>query len=377
MIYREFKGEKLSTYGMGTMRLPKIEGDGARIDEAHATEMFDYALEHGVNYFDTAWGYHDGNSELVTGAALARHPRKSFNIATKFPGYELSNMGKVEEIFEKQLEKCQVDYFDYYLVHNVCETNVDAYLDDETYGTVSYLKKQRAAGRIRHLGFSAHAAMDDLRRYLERYGEDMEFVQLQLNYLDWDFQDAKGKVDLVRKWGLPVWSMEPVRGGQLAQLSDEHAARLAQMRPGLSPAGWAMLFPQTVPDVVVTLSGASSLDQMRENIAAFDEPALADDEIAVLHTLAADMVAGEVPPCTGCRYCTSHCPMELDIPRLLSLYGEHKFSNGGFIAPMVVSSLPEDKRPSACIGCGGCMAVCPQQIAIPEALSDFTERLAG
>lgn len=375
MIYREFKGEKLSAYGMGMMRLPVIDGDDAKIDEAAATEMVDYALEHGVNYFDTAWGYHGGNSELVAGAALARHPRECFNLVSKFPGYDLSNMGKVEDIFAKQLEKCQVDFFDYYLVHNVCEMNVEAYLDDEKYGTVSYLKEMRDKGKIRHLGFSAHANIDNLRRFLEAYGEDMEFVQLQLNYLDWSFQGAEDKLALVRQWDLPVWSMEPVRGGQLARLSDEQAVRLAKMRPNLQPAGWALRFPQTIPDVVVTLSGASTIEQMQANIAAFDEPDLTADEVAALFAIADEMMSGNVLPCTACHYCTTHCPQELDIPWLLSLYNEHKFTKGGFIAPMALAALPEDKRPAACIGCGNCAAVCPQGIDIPGSLADFAEML--
>lgn len=195
MQYRDFQDEKLSLYAMGCMRLPVIDGDDNAIDEPAAAAMVDYALEHGVNYFDTAWGYHGGNSELVVGRALARHPRDSFNLADKFPGYDLANFGKVEEIFEKQLEKCQVDHFDFYLAHNVCELNIDAYLDDAKHGTISYLLEQKKAGRIRHLGFSVHGGMDVLKRFLDAYGEHMEFCQVQLNYLDWGFQDArKGRV---------------------------------------------------------------------------------------------------------------------------------------------------------------------------------------
>ena len=154
MIYKDFQDLKLSALGMGAMRLPVIDGDDSKIDEAAAKEMVAYAMEQGVNYYDTAWGYHDGNSELVMGRALKEYPRDSFYLATKFPGYDLSNMDKVEEIFEKQLEKCQVEYFDFYLFHNVCEMNIDAYLD-EKYGIYDYLMKQKENGRIRHLGFSA------------------------------------------------------------------------------------------------------------------------------------------------------------------------------------------------------------------------------
>lgn len=376
MIYRDFKGEKLSLFAMGTMRLPVIDGDDARIDEDAARAMFDYALEHGVNYFDTAWGYHGGTSELVTGRALARHPRESFNVASKFPGYDLSNMGKVEEIFAKQLEKCQVEYFDFYLVHNVCESNIDAYLDDERYGTVSYLKKMRDEGRIRHLGFSCHGQMDVLERFLEAYGADMEFCQLQLNYLDWTFQDAKEKMELAGRYDLPIWVMEPLRGGQLARLTDEQFAPLKAMRPDETQVGWALRFLQSLPEVTTVLSGSSSLEQMAENIALFEEERpLSAEETEALLGVADDMVRSNVLPCTACRYCTSHCPVGLDIPMLLALYNEHKLTNGGFIAPMMLGTLPEDERPAACIGCGTCSSVCPQQIDIPAALADFAAML--
>lgn len=376
MIYRDFKGEKLSLFAMGTMRLPVIDGDDARIDEDAARAMFDYALEHGVNYFDTAWGYHGGTSELVTGRALARHPRESFNIASKFPGYDLNNMGKVEEIFAKQLEKCQVEYFDFYLVHNVCESNIDAYLDDERYGTVSYLKKMRDEGRIRHLGFSCHGQMDVLERFLEAYGADMEFCQLQLNYLDWTFQDAKEKMELAGRYDLPIWVMEPLRGGQLARLTDEQFAPLKAMRPDETQVGWALRFLQSLPEVTTVLSGSSSLEQIAENIALFEEERpLSAEETEALLGVADDMVRSNVLPCTACRYCTSHCPVGLDIPMLLALYNEHKFTNGGFIAPMMLGTLPEDERPAACIGCGTCSSVCPQQIDIPAALADFAAML--
>lgn len=183
MVYKEYQDLKLSALGMGAMRLPVIDGDDSRIDEAAACQMVDYAMEHGINYYDTAWGYHNGNSELVMGKALAKHPRESFYLADKFPGYDLSNMDKGKEIFEKQLEKCQVSYFDFYLFHNVCEMNIDAYLD-EKYGIYDYLISQKRAGRIRHLGFSAHGSYDVMKRFLEAYGKDMEFCQIQLNYLD-------------------------------------------------------------------------------------------------------------------------------------------------------------------------------------------------
>ena len=377
MIYRDFQDVKLSALGMGAMRLPVVDGDDSKIDEAAAFAMVDEAMARGVNYYDTAWGYHNGNSELVMGKALARHPREKFYLATKFPGYDLSNMGKVEEIFEKQLEKCQVEYFDFYLFHNVCEMNIDAYLDPK-YGTYDYLLAQKKNGRIRRLGFSAHGDYDVMKRFLEAYGKDMEFCQIQLNYLDWDFQDAKRKVELLNQWNIPVWVMEPLRGGKLASLAPEDEAKLKALRPDEGIPAWAFRYLQSIPSVVVTLSGMSNMEQMKENIATFetDKP-LNETELETLHAIAQGMVKKIVLPCTACHYCTSHCPQGLDIPNLLSLYNEHCFTQGGFIAPMALSAIPADKQPSACIGCRSCEAVCPQGIKISEAMADFTAKLGG
>ena len=375
MIYKDFQDLKLSALGMGTMRLPVVDGNDGMIDEQAALDMFDYAMKQGINYYDTAWGYHNGNSELVTGKTLSRYPRDSFYLATKFPGYDLSNMDKVQEIFEKQLEKCQVDYFDFYLFHNVCEMNIDAYLD-RSHGIHEYLMEQKKNGRIRHLGFSAHGSREVMERFLEAYGKDMEFCQIQLNYLDWSFQDAKGKVELLQKYNIPVWVMEPLRGGKLATLAAEDEAKLKELRPQEGIPAWAFRFLQSIPGVTVVLSGMSNFDQLQDNIKTYEtEQPLNETEMKTLLDIAAGMVGKNSVPCTACHYCVSHCPQELDIPRLLELYNEHSFTGGGFIAPMVVGTLPEDKRPSACVGCRSCEAVCPQQIKVSEVMADFAERL--
>ena len=379
MLYKDFQGLKLSALGMGAMRLPVVGGDDTKIDQGAVNEMVDYAMEQGINYYDTAWGYHGGNSEIAIGEALARHPRESFYIATKFPGYDLSNMDKVEEIFERQLEKTGMGYFDFYLIHNVCEMNIDEYLNPE-HGIMPYLLAQKEAGRIRHLGFSAHGAIPVMERFLEAYGEHMEFCQIQLNFLDWQLQDARGKVELLKKWNLPVWVMEPVRGGKLAQITDEEAERLHALRPDESTVAWAFRFIQGIPEVCVTLSGMSNFDQLKENIATFnEEKPLNDEEAAALQAVVDEMLGRGTVPCTACHYCTSHCPQGLDIPKLLEMYNEAVVTGGkgGFIPSMFVATLPEDKRPGACIGCGSCAAVCPQQIDIPSKLADFAAKLAG
>ena len=376
MIYREFQGLKLSALGMGAMRLPVMDGDDSRIDEEAAKAMVDYAMSQGVNYYDTAWGYHGGQSELVMGRALKKYPRDSFYLATKFPGYDLSNMDKAEKIFEKQLEKCGVEYFDFYLFHNVCEMNIDAYLDPK-YGIHEYLMRQKENGRIRHLGFSAHGSCDVMRRFLEAYGKDMEFCQIQLNYLDWKFQDAENKVKLLDEYRIPVWVMEPLRGGKLASLAEEDEAKLTALRPEEKIPAWAFRFLQSLPEVTVTLSGMSNMEQLQENIRTFgEERPLNEEERQTLLDIADGMVKKIAVPCTACHYCVSHCPQGLDIPHLLSLYNEHSFTGGGFIAPMALSAISKDKWPSACIGCRSCEAVCPQQIKISEVMADFAAKLA-
>ena len=375
MIYKDFQGMKLSNLGMGCMRLPVVDGNDAVVDQAAVEEMVALAMERGVNYYDTAWGYHSGNSELSIGRALASYPRDKFCLANKFPGYDLSNMGKVEEIFEAQLKKCQVDYFDFYLFHNVCEMNIDAYLDPR-HGILDYLLEQKKSGRIRHLGFSCHGAMPVLKRFLEAYGEHMEFCQLQLNYIDWTFQSGKEKAALLAQYHIPVWVMEPLRGGRLARLSEEESAPLKALNPRQSAPAWAFRFLQSIPGVVVILSGMSDLDQLRDNLSTFEvEEPLTDREREILLTLGREMTDPKALACTACRYCTSHCPQGLDIPHLLSLYNEHRFTGGGFIAPMALSAIPQDKQPSACIGCRSCEAVCPQQLKISEALADFSAML--
>ena len=357
MIYRDFHGKKLSALGFGAMRLPVIDGDDGRIDEAAALRMVDTAMRSGINYYDTAWGYHGENSELVMGKALSRYPRDSFYVATKFPGYDPSNWGKVEEIFEQQLKKLGVEYFDFYLFHNVCEMNIDAYLNDEKYGIYSYLMKQKQNGRIRHLGFSCHGSIPVLQRFLDAYGKDMEFCQLQLNYLDWTFQNGKEKVELLDQRNIPVWVMEPLRGGKLAKLLPEYEARLKELRPDEEIPAWAFRFLQSIPSVTMILSGMSNDEQLEKNLITFaEDKKLNEVEMSALLDIAEKMLSVGTVPCTACHYCVSHCPQGLNIP-------------------MALGALPEDKRPQACLQCRSCEQVCPQQIKISEVLADFSAKL--
>lgn len=374
MIYSDFKGKRLSSLGLGTMRFPIIDGDISKIDEEKTFEIFDYAISQGINYFDTAWGYHNGMSEIVVGKALKRYPRESFYLASKFPGYDTNNFGKAKEIFEKQLEKCQVDYFDFYLIHNVCEKNIDFYLDDK-YGTLEDILEKKAQGKIKHLGFSTHADFDNFVRFMDKYGEYMEFCQIQLNYIDYEFQEAKKKIEYLNERSIPVFVMEPLRGGKLANVDKALLSSVLSKRPNETVCSLAFRFIQSINGVAVTLSGMSSLEQVTDNIKTFSEyKPLTNDEFTSMLNIAKEMTS--TVPCTSCRYCTEYCPQGLDIPKLIGLYNEHKFSNGGFIAPMYVSTLADDKKPSACLGCGTCEAVCPQNIKISSIMSDFTLKLS-
>lgn len=379
MVYNDFQDIKLSALGFGAMRLPVIDGDDARIDKDRAFAMVDTAMKAGINYYDTAWGYHEGNSELVMGEALKSYPRESFYLATKFPGYDLSNMPKVREIFEEQLKKLQTDYFDFYLFHNVCELNINQYLDPK-FGIYDYLIEQKKAGRIRHLGFSCHGEFDVLKRFVDAYGDDMEFCQLQINYLDWKFQKADEKVALLKEKGIPVWVMEPLRGGKLASIDERYEKKLNELRPDESVPAWAFRFLQTIPEVTMILSGMSDEEQLDKNIHTFEErKSLDDNELKELMLIAADMQGRTKVPCTACRYCTTHCPQHIDIPRIMSLYNEHMLTieDGGlgFIAPMALPAMEDGTRPADCLHCRSCEQVCPQSIKISEVMTDFVEKI--
>ncbi len=373
MIYKKFQDLQLSALGMGAMRFPVIDGDDSRIDEVATQEMMDYSMEQGINYYDTAWGYHGGNSEIVMGKVMAKYPRESFYLASKFPGFDLANIKKIKEIFEKQLEKCKVDYFDFYLFHNVCESNIDDYLNKE-YGILDYLMEQKRNGRIRHLGFSTHGSYETMKRFLDACGEHMEFCQIQLNYLDWTLQDAKEKVELLKEYDMPIWVMEPVRGGRLAKLPEEAEKKLTNLRPEEKIPAWAFRFLQGIPEVTMILSGMSNLEQLSDNIKTFEqEKPLNNIETETLLSIAEGLLHGNLA-CTSCKYCVTKCPKGLEIPSLIEIYNEHVFSGDGSIPSMALEAIPKDKQPSACIGCKSCEAVCPQNIKIANVMSDFTEK---
>jgi len=371
MIYTDFQGKKLSLLGLGTMRLPLVPGT-SQIDEEQTAQMIDHAFSMGVNYVDTAWPYHGGTSEIVVGKLLKKYPRDSYYLADKYPGHQIFEKYEPAVTFETQLNKCGVDYFDFYLLHNVCELSLPVY-ENPKWGIVDYFVEQKKLGRIRHLGISTHAGAEGLKEIIEKYGEHIEFCQIQLNYLDWTLQDAKAKYEYLTERGIPVWVMEPVRGGQLARLSEAQLSKMNAFRPGLTSAEWALRWLQSLPNVQMVLTGASSMEQITENAAVFAQrEATTDEETAALLEIAEGLKNSV--PCTGCRYCVDSCPMGLDIPLLMTLSNEERFSYSLNIG-IRVDSLGDGKRPADCIACGACTHMCPQKIDIPGEMKRFTEAL--
>jgi uncharacterized protein len=385
MQYKSFRGLEISSLGMGNMRLPMLENRG-EIDEAKAREIIAYALDHGVNYFDTGYRYHEGASEPFVGRVLRQYPRDRWYIATKFPGHMMHvGNGRVEpigylkgrsdlsaeSIFEEQLQRLGVEYFDFYLLHNLCETSFD-YYTDRTIGTVEYLCKQKQAGRIRHLGFSAHGRAETIGNFLDAF-DCFEFVQIQLNYLDWVLQDAKRKYEIITAHGLPIVVMEPVRGGRLANLPEKADALLKSVRPERSSASWALRFLQGLPNILTVLSGMSSMEQIIENVALFEHSDPLDEtESGLLQQAVETMV--DLIPCTACRYCEEACPKKLEIPKLIGMYNEAKNisvrSNHFTLDAMKAGELP-----GACAGCGACRQLCPQNIDIPDVMRRYAQML--
>lgn len=373
MKQNDFQGLNLSILGFGAMRLPLTGSDrNSPIDENAVNELLRYAQENGVNYYDTAYLYHGGQSEPVVARILKQFPRDSYYLATKFPGHYISASYNPKEIFEEQLKKCDVDYFDFYLLHNVYENSINTYTDPH-WGIIEYFLEQKKNGRIRHFGFSSHGQMDNLRQFLNQYGDVMELCQIQINYLDWSLQDAKAKYELLTEMNIPVWAMEPVRGGTLVNLPDNLVRKLEALRPDESVASWGFRWLQTLPNVKMILSGMSDMAQTRDNVKTFsiDKP-LSSDEIELLYRVASEMRISI--PCTSCRYCCEECPQKLDIPTLLGLYNEALVSSAVTI-PMRLDAMTPDEHPAACTGCGSCSKICPQSIDIPLAMKEFTEAL--
>lgn len=368
LICSTFRNKTLSLLGLGCMRLPTDEN--GHIDEQKTREMVDTAIKNGVNYFDTAYPYHNGESELVIGKILSDYPRESFFLADKFPGHQILSSYDPKTVFEDQLKKCRVEYFDFYLLHNVYENSINTYKDPK-WGIIDYFREQKKNGRIKHLGFSTHGSLETMKAFLDEFADDMEFCQIQLNYLDWTLQNAKEKCELLASYNIPVWVMEPVRGGKLAKLNDSNTQKLKSLRPDESVAAWAFRFLQNMPDVKMILSGMSDMEQLNDNIKTFSaEKHLNELELNTLMDIAESLKISV--PCTACGYCVSGCPQEIDIPKMLAFYNEMRIAPSTNIT-MRIDAIPSEKQPRSCIGCRNCVNICPQNIDVPKHLKELVD----
>ena len=371
MEMKEFKRTKdmISLLGVGCMRLPRVNPDKPDIDYDKAQEIIDYAYAQGANYFDTAHGYHGGLSEEFVGHALAKYPRESYFLATKMPGWSVHSEDDVHRIFDLQRKRLRTEYFDFYLMHAVNEDNqIDSY---EKHNVWSILKKKQEEGLIKNLGFSFHDSAKVLADVCDLYRPD--FVQIQLNYADWELQDAKSQYEVLESRGIPVIVMEPIRGGGLADLGPKANEYLKSVDPDRSVASWALRFAASLPAVQVVLSGMSTFDQVVDNVATMTPfvPLVEADKPVIAK--ARDLFMEHVAiPCTACQYCTEQCPAGIEIPKLFKAYNEYAVSKGviqsimGFMYEWNV--INESSRADKCIGCKACVARCPQFIDIPAQL---------
>ena len=354
----------ISLLGMGGMRFPTLEnGD---IDVQKATEIIDYAYENGVNYYDTAYMYHGGKSEAFMGNALSKYPRESYYLTDKMPIWMADTPADAEKIFEEQLVKCNVDYFDFYLCHALDSENFDRLVE---FKTVDFLLEKKKEGKIKHLGFSFHDTPEVLEQILKAY--PWEFCQLQLNYFDWDYQDARTQYELCIKYGVQVVVMEPVRGGTLADLGEKANAFLKSVNPDRSIASWAIRYAMQGDNILTVLSGMSTIEQVKDNIAtASGTVELTEEETEALSKALEEFKKSKMIPCTGCNYCDG-CPVGIDIRNMFRIYNADAFSNSKNGFKKAYRELEEQHRADKCIKCGKCAKVCPQSIDIPAEMENI------
>ena len=353
--------------GFGCMRLP-VNRDG-KIDCVLAEKMIDYAYENGINYFDTAWPYHDGESEIFIGKALKKYPRESFWLADKMPMSKIEKKEEVQEIFEKQLEKCQVEYFDNYLCHALNKDNWQKVLD---FKVLDYLKEQKKLGKIKHLGFSFHDSRDVLKTILDR--EDWDFVQLQLNYYDVANGDAQQLIDLAAEHNVPIFVMEPIRGGFLARCVPDAITEIENAYGKNTAPALRLCYAFNIKGVKVVLSGMSTMEQVVENVATAKNPIPMDEKAEkVIKDVMDDINSFVTVPCTKCRYCMP-CPAGLDIPEIFRIYNDWCLFKNSRRTLGEIDKL--EKKPADCVNCKKCMRVCPQRLEIPEIMKKIAAELS-
>ena len=366
MIYNEIQGVKVSALGMGNMRLPAVDPNvkGSPIDYLKAHEIIDHALANGINYFDTAYVY--TGSEECLGACMTKHDRDSFYLASKF---HIGSNPDYEAVFAESLRRLQTNRIDFYLLHCLLDNNIDTYLES---GAIPYFEKKKEEGAISYLGFSSHASVDVLRRYADY--RKWDFAQIQLNYYDWWYGTAKEEYEILTERNIPIVVMEPVRGGRLASLNPEAEAVLKAAHPDWSISSWALRFVKSLPNVKVILSGMSHMDQIKDNLNTFSvEEGLSDADMATLKE-ACDLFRKSMQvPCTGCRYCTEGCPVQINIPEYMKVYNDYKVNGRDELKK--AADIDTEGTPADCVGCGACEAACPQSIKIPEIMAELAELL--
>jgi predicted aldo/keto reductase-like oxidoreductase len=352
------------------MRLPVTVPEDS-VDQETVNNMADRFIERGFTYFDTAYVYHGGTSESVFKKAVAdRYPRERFAIADKMPVWLVKENADYQKIFDEQLERCGVEYFDYYLLHNL---NAADYADTVKHGGFEFIKKLKERGKARNTGFSFHDKADVLDTILREHPE-VDFVQLQINYIDWDDNDVQSRLcyETALKHGKKVIVMEPVKGGCLASIPEEAEKLFKARNSAASAASWAIRYAASLENVMMVLSGMGSVGQMADNTAFMrDFKPLDDDEQAVIKQ-AAEIIRSKIAvPCTGCKYCVEGCPQKIPIPRYFALYNEWRQYGGAratFVWYNLVSS--DAGKPSDCIACKQCEEHCPQHIAIIDNLKE-------
>jgi len=365
---RKYKKTDLTVplLGYGMMRLPQKNG---KIDRELAQKLVDTAMAAGLNYFDTAQPYHNGESQQFVGEALKKYDRKSYMIATKLPLWSLRSASEAESIFKGQLEACQTDYFDFYLMHAF---NANSFRTFENLKLYDYFKKQKDAGKIKLLGFSFHDSAEALEPIVNAH--DWDFVQIQLNFVDWDAQNAKRMYEFLTSKDIPVVIMEPLQGGRLATLTPAAVEVLKKADPKASAAKWAFRYAASLPNVLTVLSGMTTMEVLKENIETFtDFKPLTDAERKVLDE-ARDVYLGVSKsrvPCTTCRYCVNECPVRIEIPAVFTAWNDfcEKKDEAAFKEAYNKLSV----KASACIGCRRCVRRCPQQIDIPTELGKIAQ----
>ena len=366
-------------FGFGTMRLPLTDPDNpASIDQAQVNRMADRFLEAGFTYVDTAYMYHNQMSEgAVRQAFVDRYPRDRFVLADKMPVAFVKTADDYPRFFAEQLERCGVQYFDYYLLHNLSRKSLGL---AESTGAFAYMQQLKAEGKILHAGFSYHDTADLLEDLLQKHPE-MEFVQLQLNYIDWENEliQARKNYEVCVRYGKPVVVMEPVKGGALADPPEEVRALFHSVDADASPASWAIRFAASLEGVFMVLSGMSNLAQMEDNLSFMRHfQPLGETERSVLDRAVALLQARIAIPCTGCRYCVNHepgCPMQIAIPEYFGIYNTVKAYGQAWSTTLRYRNLRAEGHgaPGDCIGCGQCESHCPQRIPI----IDWLQKLAG